>query len=102
MSRIVVVVVAALLWLALWFAVGHVVGKALADSPLPPQPAMTVRITTFNPYTFSARLELKCDWDGRKGAYGFHRFITVRGKGATLVDVPNNMKSCEIWPKILF
>jgi len=60
----------------------------------------TVVIQTANPYTINVDLEVKCDWEWRKGKYLFHKFITVPGKRKVLINVPNNLKFCEIWPKI--
>lgn len=61
-----------------------------------------VTIQTANPYSFAVRLEVKCDWDWRSGRYAFHQWLVVPGKKQTLIKVPNNLKFCEIWPKVLF
>lgn len=62
----------------------------------------TVTIQTANPYSFDVRLEVKCDWDGRAGRYAFHQWLIVPGKKQTLIKVPNSLKFCEIWPKVIF
>jgi hypothetical protein len=69
---------------------------------IPSGRAEVVTIQTANPYRFSVRLEVKCDWDWQKGRYRFHQFIVVPGKQQTQIKVPNNLRFCEIWPKILF
>jgi len=61
-----------------------------------------VTIQTANTYRFDVRLEVKCDWDWRSGQYRFHQFIVVPGKKKTVIRVPNNLKFCEIWPKLLW
>lgn len=60
-----------------------------------------VTIQTANPYRFDVRLEVKCDWDGQS-RYRFHQFITVPGKRQMLIKVPNSLKFCEIWPKVIW
>ena len=60
-----------------------------------------VTIQTANPYRFDVRLEVKCDWDGQN-RYRFHQFIVVPGKKQTIIRVPNTLKFCEIWPKVLW
>jgi hypothetical protein len=61
-----------------------------------------VTIQTANPYSFDVRLEVKCDWEWQKGKYRFHQFITVPGKKQMLIRVPNSLKLCEIWPKVIW
>lgn len=62
----------------------------------------TIRITAYNPYRLSVRLEVKCDHDWKTNRFTFHRFIDVPGKQNTIIQVPNNMRDCQIWPKITF
>lgn len=80
---------------------------AMCDAPRDPDvvPAEkgtnVVTIQTANPYRFDVRLEVKCDWDGQS-RYRFHQFIVVPGKRQTLIRVPNSLKFCEIWPKVIW
>ena len=62
----------------------------------------TIRITAYNPYRLSVRLEVKCDHDWKTNRFLFHKFIDVPGKQDTVIQVPNNMRDCQIWPKITF
>jgi len=64
--------------------------------------ANTIRITAFNPYRLDVRLEVKCDHDWKTNRFVFHKFIDVPGKQDTVIYVPNNMKDCQIWPKIIW
>ena len=61
-----------------------------------------IKITTYNPYRIGARLEVKCDHDWKTNRFVFHKFIDVPGKQNTVIRVPNNMRDCQIWPKITF
>lgn len=61
-----------------------------------------VVIQAANPYSFDVRLEVKCDYEWQKNQYRFYRIIVVPGKRNTQVSVPNSLKFCEIWPKVLW
>lgn len=61
-----------------------------------------VTIQAANPYSFDVRLEVKCDWEWQRGRYRFHQFIVVPGKKSTMISVPNSLRFCEIWPKVIF
>lgn len=94
---------------AIAFALLALVGFALAlhrpmrdPDAVPSERAGTVVIQTANPYSFDVRLEVKCDWEWQARRYKFHQFIVVPGKQQTLIKVPNNLKFCEIWPKVLW
>lgn len=69
---------------------------------IPSGKAGVVTIKIANPYRFDIRLEVKCDWEWQKGKYRLHQFITVLGKRQTMIFVPNYLKSCEIWPKVIW
>lgn len=62
----------------------------------------TIKITTYNPYRIRANLEIKCDHDWRTNRFVFHKFIDIPGKQNTVIRVPNNMKDCQVWPKIVW
>jgi hypothetical protein len=57
-----------------------------------------IKITAYNPYSIRAQIELKCNW--RIDRFMFHKFIEIPGKHNTIIYVPNNMRDCQIWPKI--
>ena len=59
-----------------------------------------VRITTFNPYSMTVKLEIKCDWDADVEEFKYHKFITIEGKKSTDIIVPNTFKNCQIWSKV--
>jgi len=59
-----------------------------------------VKLTAFNCYKLDVSIEIKCDWNGIKKQYRFYKKITIFGKKNTTINVPNNLNSCELWPKI--
>lgn len=86
-----IIILAILLWFLL--------GVSFSISFYKKEPKV-VEITVHNPYYFSTRLEVKCDHDYKKRRFRYHRFITVYGKHNTIIRMPNNMKRCQIWPKV--
>jgi hypothetical protein len=93
----IVAILVAVLLLALTYQL-----PARDPDAIPAETGMVVMIQTANPYRFDVRLEVKCDWEWQKGAYRFHQFIVVPAKRQTLIKVPNNLKLCEIWPKVIW
>jgi hypothetical protein len=78
-------------------------GSSKADEPQgAPDSRRVVVIHTANPYRFDVRLEVKCDWDWRRKAYRLHQWFVVPGKKQTMIKVPSSLKSCEIWPKLIW
>lgn len=62
----------------------------------------TTSISAFNSYRISVQLEVKCDWDQRVNRFTFHKFFVIPGRSNVTIIVPNSMKKCECWSKILW
>jgi len=62
----------------------------------------TVILEVNNPYSMEVRLEVKCDHDWTLNRFRFHRFISVGANQGTTIAVPNNLKRCQIWPKVIW
>lgn len=61
-----------------------------------------IELTMWNPYGFSVRAEVKCDHDYRINAFRFHKWILVRAKQNTVLEVPSDVRRCEVWPKVVW
>jgi hypothetical protein len=59
-----------------------------------------VKIQTFNPYGFDVEAEVKCNFDGIKKSYKFYKVVIIPKKSYYVINVPNNLTTCEIWPKV--
>jgi hypothetical protein len=62
----------------------------------------TTKIGVYNSYSLSLRLEVKCDHDWKTKRFLFHKFVVVKGKKKTTIIIPNNMRKCQVWPKIIW
>lgn len=60
----------------------------------------TVKLETYNPYNLDVALEVKCDH--RLNRWTYHKKFTVKGKSRFSLLVPNNLRNCQIWPKIIW
>lgn len=56
------------------------------------------KIQVFSPYSIGMRLETKCDWIPEKKKYKYFKRFSVPGKSQMTIEVPQGLKSCEIWP----
>jgi hypothetical protein len=94
-----------ILWICTWltimtmFAVPLVVAKT-TKAKLLAATRHTVKIAVHNPYSFRVKLEVKCDWDGKR--YRLHKIFWVSGHRKTIINVPNSLRKCEVWPKVKF
>ena len=61
-----------------------------------------VKITIYNPYSISARMEIKCNHNWKTNKFTYHQFIFIRGKKNMTISVPNNLTECQVWPKIIW
>lgn len=61
-----------------------------------------VELQANNPYSLQLNLEIKCDWDMDIEEYAFHKHIEILPKKTTVIQLPNRLKKCELWPKIKF
>lgn len=62
----------------------------------------SVIIQVANPYRFDVGAEVKCDWDGKKQAYGYYNKIIVPGKNKIFLTIGKQYHFCELWPKVIF
>jgi len=61
-----------------------------------------VRITTFNPYSMTVKLEIKCDWNMDLEEFKYHKFIIIEGKKSTDIIVPNTLKIVKFGPRLKY
>ena len=66
------------------------------------QEKQVVRIETHNPYSLTVKLEVKCDYDWKTKNYKYYENVLIKGKKDVTLLVPNSLKRCEIWPKIIW
>ena len=59
------------------------------------------KITIFNPYSISAEMEVKCDYNWKVKKFQYYKKFVIKGKKNLTISVPNYLKQCQIWPKIL-
>lgn len=59
-----------------------------------------IRVVVFNPYSFDTQLKVKCDWRNSTGRWRLNKIYSLDGKKKVAVSVPNDIKRCEIWPKV--
>jgi hypothetical protein len=78
----------------LWMMTGLFLSFALA------QQNKTVELTVYNSYGLSVQLEIKCDWNNKKGGFDYHQFVVIPGKKNSIIKVPSYLKKCQIWPQI--
>jgi len=58
-----------------------------------------VKLTIYNPFFIGVELEVKCDWDTKyNNNYKYYNIVTVPKRKNIELNVPNNMKRCEVWP----
>lgn len=55
-----------------------------------------------NPYSLALNLEVKCDWQSDSNKYKYYRVINIPRKTITTLTFPNQLRSCELWPKIIW
>jgi hypothetical protein len=61
-----------------------------------------VEIHAYDPYRWDVYILVKCDWDNKTQNYRFLKRYIIPGKGKAIIRVPNNLRHCECWPKIVF
>lgn len=59
-------------------------------------------ITMYNPYRHDVKLEIKCNWDNKFRHFTYYKTIFVRGKKSAIIEVPNHLRKCQVWPHIKF
>ena len=62
----------------------------------------TVKLETYNPYNLDVSLEVKCNHNHYLKKWDYYKKFTVKGKSKFSLVVPNNLKTCQIWPKIIW
>lgn len=61
------------------------------------QKADKVKIMINNPYIFSVKASIQCDWDAKQKKFKFKTKKTFKRYSKTYLSVPSSMRNCEIW-----
>lgn len=60
------------------------------------------KIIAYNPYSMKVELEVKCDYNSKRGEFTYHRFFVIPKKSNVVIVVPNLLKECQVWPHVIF
>ena len=81
------------------FALAPVLVGAVSGSNMEPKVGH-ISIQAHNVYNLDVTAEIKCNFNNIKKEYKFYKIITVPGKSNTIINVPNNVTECELWPSV--
>jgi len=54
-----------------------------------------IKVIVYNPFNIRAKLELKCNWNGK--IFRYHKYYRLPKKSKVEIIIPNNSR-CQLWP----
>lgn len=63
-------------------------------------PQRPINLTVHNTSRFHVEAEVKCDWNKEARRYGHYQKVAVLSRGHKNIQVPRNVKDCEVWPQV--
>jgi hypothetical protein len=58
-------------------------------------------VKVYNPYRVKIQLQVKCDYDNKIKRFKYNKTKTITKRGNTKFILPDNIKRCQVWPKVL-
>ena len=56
----------------------------------------------FNPYNVKIRLRIKCNYNQKLKKFEYDKTILINEKNKGKFILPNNIKRCQVWPKVIW